>query len=82
MSTNSSMNYTSSSGVTLLTILFIGLKLANQIDWSWWWVLSPLWISLGLLLGIAIIVLLTILIIWAVGKAKELYRIKHKGEKT
>ena len=29
----------------LLTVLFIGLKLTNYIDWSWWWVLSPLWIS-------------------------------------
>jgi hypothetical protein len=29
----------------LLTVLFVGLKLANVIAWSWWWVLSPLWIS-------------------------------------
>jgi len=28
----------------LLTIVFITLKLTNYIDWSWWWVLSPLWI--------------------------------------
>lgn len=25
-----------------LTIVFITLKLIGQIDWSWWWVLSPL----------------------------------------
>lgn len=31
--------------VGFLTILFIGLKLTNHIAWSWWWVLSPLWIS-------------------------------------
>jgi len=24
-----------------LTILFIGLKLTDQIDWSWWLVLAP-----------------------------------------
>lgn len=30
--------------VGLLTILFIGLKLTHYIDWSWWWVLSPIWI--------------------------------------
>lgn len=29
----------------LLTIVFITLKLTGTIDWSWWWVLSPLWIS-------------------------------------
>jgi hypothetical protein len=31
--------------VGLLTILFIGLKLTGFIDWSWWWVISPLWIA-------------------------------------
>jgi hypothetical protein len=29
----------------LLTILFIALKLTHVINWSWWWVLSPLWIG-------------------------------------
>jgi len=29
----------------LLTVLFIGLKLTNYIDWSWFWVLSPMPIS-------------------------------------
>jgi len=28
-----------------LGILFIGLKLAGAIDWSWIWVLSPFWVS-------------------------------------
>lgn len=27
---------------TLLTVLFVGLKLTGNIIWSWWWVLSPL----------------------------------------
>ena len=29
----------------LLTIVFVILKLLNYIAWSWWWVLSPLWLS-------------------------------------
>ncbi len=29
----------------LLQIAFIVLKLCHVIEWSWWWVLSPLWIS-------------------------------------
>ena len=35
-----------------LTLLFIYLKMTSQIDWSWLWVLSPLWIDLlgGLLI--------------------------------
>jgi membrane protein implicated in regulation of membrane protease activity len=30
-----------------LLLLFIGLKLANVIDWSWWWVMAPLWMPLS-----------------------------------
>ena len=29
----------------LLGILFIGLKLTGFIDWSWVWVLAPIWFS-------------------------------------
>lgn len=32
---------------TILFIIFLILKLTNNIDWSWWWVTSPLWIPLG-----------------------------------
>jgi len=31
------------SGV--LQIIFIVLKLVKVIDWSWWWVFAPTWIS-------------------------------------
>ena len=30
-------------------LLFTGLKLSNNIDWSWWWVFSPIWVY-GLLM--------------------------------
>lgn len=33
---------------TLLTIAFIVLKLCNVITWSWWWVLSPIWIPIAI----------------------------------
>lgn len=39
----------------LLTVLFVGLKLTNVITWSWWWVLSPIWIPILLLIIILII---------------------------
>jgi hypothetical protein len=40
----------------ILTLIFITLKLTNQIAWSWLWVLSPLWISIGLgLISLAIL---------------------------
>lgn len=34
----------------MLTLLFIALKLCGQIDWSWWWVLAPVWIPGALML--------------------------------
>jgi len=32
----------------LLFLIFLVLKLTQKIDWSWWWVISPLWIVAGL----------------------------------
>tara|TARA_R110002096_G_scaffold220563_1_gene409137 strand:- start:1105 stop:1302 length:198 start_codon:yes stop_codon:yes gene_type:complete len=31
--------------LSLLLTLFIALKLTGMITWSWWWVLSPMWIG-------------------------------------
>jgi len=28
----------------LLAVVFITLRLTGYIDWSWWWVLAPIWI--------------------------------------
>jgi hypothetical protein len=44
--------------VGLLTIVFIVLKLTHYIDWSWWWVLSPIWITVSVVLSIILIVIL------------------------
>lgn len=56
MTSNSSSSSGGLSFTGALTILFIGLKLTNLITWSWWWVLSPIWISLLILLFILLIV--------------------------
>ena len=56
-----SSSSSSSGGISFtgaLTILFIGLKLGNVINWSWWWVLSPIWISLLIVITFLIIFLL------------------------
>lgn len=42
----------------LLTIVFITLKLTGYIAWSWWWVLSPLWLGFAVVFGIFAIVFL------------------------
>jgi hypothetical protein len=57
MSNNSSSSSSGGIGFTgLLTILFIGLKLTGYITWPWIWVLSPIWISLLIVLGLVVIV--------------------------
>ena len=49
--------------VTILTTVFVVLKVLGEIDWSWVWVLSPLWISAAIALLIILIVILVIFII-------------------
>ena len=39
----------------LLAITFIVLKLTGVIDWSWIWVLCPLWIGAGVIVVVIII---------------------------
>lgn len=60
MSTTTQHTTVRSGGISfsgLLTVLFIGLKLTGYIDWSWLWVLAPMWISLALFLGVLLAVL-------------------------
>ena len=46
----------------LLTITFIVLKLLKVIAWSWLWVLSPLWISIALvIIFVPLIILINLL---------------------
>lgn len=55
-----SSNNNSSSGLGffgVLTLIFIVLKLVGVINWSWLWVLSPIWIGLILDLIIILIIL-------------------------
>jgi hypothetical protein len=41
---------------SLLTILFIGLKLTNYINWSWLIVLSPMLIPISIAIGVLILI--------------------------
>ena len=66
-----SNNNNSNSGIgfhEVLAIVFIVLKLLKIINWSWWWVLSPIWIPIGLWL---ILLIVTI-------SAHIIYNLKHK----
>ena len=58
-STSDSVGFTG-----LLSLLFVALKLLGHINWSWWWVLSPLWAPLV----IAIVIVLFIAVWKGVNK--------------
>lgn len=56
MSTNNNSGSSGRVGLSaVLFILFLVLKLTGNINWSWWWVTSPLWIPLGLVVGLGVI---------------------------
>lgn len=58
----SSNRNSSSSGIGIygvLTIVFIVLKLVGVINWSWLWVLCPLWIDI--LLTVIVLVIIAII---------------------
>lgn len=74
----------SSSGigfVGLLTIVFITLKLLGKIDWSWWWVLSPMWISALLIVGFIALVLGGAGIVWLLDAADERHTLNRSRER-
>ena len=53
---NIKVNFDLSVG-TILSITFVVLKLIGIISWSWWWIFSPLWVSV-------IIGLIVLFIFW------------------
>jgi hypothetical protein len=54
----------------VLAIVFIVLKLLHKIAWSWWWVLSPLWIGTALMLAF-LLVLLVVAVISTAGGSRS-----------
>jgi hypothetical protein len=81
MSTTKSNSGTGLSLSTVLFIVFLVLKLTNSIDWSWWWVTSPLWIPLALGLAIVGFVFLVIIVALIFGASVEDIKSKIKIKK-
>lgn len=54
---NDKTRYVGPNFLELLTLVFVVLKLLGKINWSWWWVLSPIWLSLGAAIIVAIILI-------------------------
>jgi len=62
------MSKSSNSGIStggLLLVAFIVLKLCKVIDWSWWWVTSPIW-------GVFVIIILVAIIVGFVKAIKDI----------
>lgn len=53
------MNNNGNSGESLfalLFVLFLGLKLAKIVTWSWWWIFAPLWIPFSIVFLIVVLI--------------------------
>ena len=69
---------TTSGGIgfgSLLLLTFIILKLVGVIDWSWWWVLSPIWIPVVLLLAMSVL----LFVVYKICKHFRLKNGRRKG---
>lgn len=53
---NKSVNYSFGLAVDCF-IIFLVLKLTGAIDWSWWWVTSPLWIGFSFVFLILLVLI-------------------------
>jgi uncharacterized membrane protein len=51
----------------------VTMKVTGAVDWSWWWVLSPLWAPWIIVGVISLLVLIVVLLIgaWAASRGKE-----------
>ena len=53
---NYNANNTGVGILGVLLIIFIVLKLVGVVTWSWWVVLIPLWIEIGLLIIVIFVI--------------------------
>ena len=56
-----------------LLLVFIALKLAGYINWSWWWVTLPFWggLAVALLIGVGALVGAVLFVVRVVFKPKR-----------
>lgn len=64
-STNTTTHTCSGSGLFLLGLLFVGLKLSGHITWSWWLVTMPFWVGIAMLIAFILFIGLGVLAIAA-----------------
>jgi heme/copper-type cytochrome/quinol oxidase subunit 2 len=73
-------NYSAGGGFGLagvLTVVFVVLKLVGVINWNWWWVLAPLWISAIIVVALIVVVLTAAFLIdfrWNKGRRRDRWK--------
>ena len=53
--------------IAVLLVIFVVLKLTNNIDWGWAWVLSPLWIPICVAIAVVLLVTVVRMAAWPFG---------------
>lgn len=69
---------------SMLLVLFIALKLLKVIDWEWYWILSPIWIPIGLwilIIGLCLLIPIAIIVIDAIWTSIESWIHTRKNKK-
>jgi hypothetical protein len=51
---------------SLLTLLFVAAKLWGKIDWSWWWVCSPIWAPPAVILSVCAVIAILAGVLWCI----------------
>ena len=64
---------------TIVFIVFLILKLVGVIDWSWWWVTSPIWITFLFYVAIILIVFIILLVIHTISYIARRKRGRRNG---
>ena len=54
VSNNGCIGFTGFTGFLIVAFILTVLKLTKVIDWSWWWVLSPIWVTIIMVVLIVI----------------------------
>lgn len=72
------------SGITtILLVIFVTLKLLNVApvaQWSWWWVFSPFWIPLCILLAIFVPIMVYKVVANWFGRFREMKRVMEDDQ--
>jgi hypothetical protein len=65
----------------LLTIVFVAAKLWGKIDWSWWWVCSPIWAPPAAVLSVCATIAIVAGLVWCIASVVQLLASALRGRR-